>query len=348
MTTRQNAVAQEAMYAEMAAMDNQDEPLENYSDRLVGALYRAGFVITPVVLPTDALGEAAVSGVADTGNPKHVWDFLIPRVMAKPLPSDAVICKNEKTESDDALMLRVAREEIKRQAAEIERLQHWQRAVDDACTVSWVIVTDDARETVKALIARECQIALDPLVSSDAQALIDRGREEANKGGGMLQKQKSSKLREITKADVSRAERWLNEAPRELKRNEYHKVKMLCKQVIRVLRRKETESACNNTEARSLNAEIERLKTRLEVSAYHPYDGIVSRDATIKLQDERIAELQADAARYRYIRTHRIGIKWCELYAGGPLLDGVIDSMMTEAGPSPINSAALHAAAQKE
>ncbi len=45
-------------------------------------------------------------------------------------------------------------------------------------------------------------------------------------------------------------------------------------------------------------AEIEYLKARLEVSAYHPYDGIVSRDATIKLQDERIAELQADAARY--------------------------------------------------
>lgn len=120
------------------------------------------------------------------------------------------------TESDNALMLRVAREEIKRQAAEIERLQHWQRAVDDACTVSWVPVTDDARETVKALIARECQIALDPLVSSDAQALIDRGRKDAE-------------------------------------------------------------------------AEIERLKTRLEVSPDHPYDGIFCRDATIKLQDERIA-----------------------------------------------------------
>ena len=36
-------------------------------------------------------------------------------------------------------------------------------------------------------------------------------------------------------------------------------------------------------------AEIEYLKARLEVSAYHPYDGIASRDATIKLQDERIA-----------------------------------------------------------
>ena len=45
-------------------------------------------------------------------------------------------------------------------------------------------------------------------------------------------------------------------------------------------------------------AEIDHLKARLEVSAYHPYDGIASRDATIKLLDGRIAELQADAARY--------------------------------------------------
>ena len=188
-------------------------------------------------------------------------------------------------------------------------------------------------------------------------------------------------------------------------------------------------------------AEIDRLKTRLEVSPDHPYDGIASRDATIKLQDERIAELrepvnarllemlreatsvlewyedanhirtlhrpgdwvegrkkledegfrmagenyngsetfvengkraeaaavmlravideapqtepdardkaaselQADAARYRYIRTHRIGVKWCELYAGGPLLDGVIDEMLMDAGPCPIDGAALRA-----
>ena len=44
-------------------------------------------------------------------------------------------------------------------------------------------------------------------------------------------------------------------------------------------------------------AEIERLKTRLEVSPDHPYDGIASRDATIKLQDERIAGLKTDASR---------------------------------------------------
>jgi len=93
-------------------------------------------------------------------------------------------------------------------------------------------------------------------------------------------------------------------------------------------------------------AEIEYLKARLEVSAYHPYDGIASRDATIKLQEGRIAELQADAARYRYIRTHRIGVKWCELYAGGPLLDGVIDSFISAANPKPIKHAALRATAE--
>ena len=93
-------------------------------------------------------------------------------------------------------------------------------------------------------------------------------------------------------------------------------------------------------------AEIEYLKARLEVSAYHPYDGIVSRDATIKLLDGRIAELQADAARYRYIRTHRIGVKWCKLYAGGPALDGVIDEMMAPGTLGPFDSAALRATAE--
>ena len=93
-------------------------------------------------------------------------------------------------------------------------------------------------------------------------------------------------------------------------------------------------------------AEIDRLKTRLEVSPDHPYDGIVSRDATIKLLDGRIAELQADAARYRYIRTHRIGVKWCKLYAGGPALDGVIDEMMAPGTLGPFDSAALRATAE--
>ena len=44
--------------------------------------------------------------------------------------------------------------------------------------------------------------------------------------------------------------------------------------------------------------------------------------------EARVAELETDAARYRYIRTHRIGVKWCELYACGPGLDAAIDAMM--------------------
>lgn len=52
-----------------------------------------------------------------------------------------------------------------------------------------------------------------------------------------------SKLRTPTKADMDNAERWLAEAQRNLRINEYHRVKLLCKQVIRALRRKDGESA---------------------------------------------------------------------------------------------------------
>ena len=52
-----------------------------------------------------------------------------------------------------------------------------------------------------------------------------------------------SKLRTPTKTDMDNAERWLTEAQRNLRVNEYYRVKLLCKQVIRALRRKETESA---------------------------------------------------------------------------------------------------------
>jgi len=46
-----------------------------------------------------------------------------------------------------------------------------------------------------------------------------------------------------------------------------------------------------------------------------------------KLLEERDA-LTRDAERYRWIREHRIGVKWCELYAGGPALDEAVDSTM--------------------
>ena len=51
----------------------------------------------------------------------------------------------------------------------------------------------------------------------------------------------ATKLRTPTKKDMDNAERWLNEAKYNLTIKEYHRVKLLCKQVIRALRRKETE-----------------------------------------------------------------------------------------------------------
>jgi hypothetical protein len=54
---------------------------------------------------------------------------------------------------------------------------------------------------------------------------------------------KSKKLRTPPKVDMDKAERWLADAQYNLERNEYHRVKMKCKQVIRILRRKETEGA---------------------------------------------------------------------------------------------------------
>jgi predicted glutamine amidotransferase len=53
---------------------------------------------------------------------------------------------------------------------------------------------------------------------------------------------KKSKLRTPTKTDMENAECWLSEAQYYLTINEYYRVKQLCKQVIRSLRRKDDES----------------------------------------------------------------------------------------------------------
>lgn len=74
----------QVMYAEVCAMDNQDVPAEDYPDRLVDALARAGYAVVPVALPFEVLGEAAMRGVSETGNPKHCWDYLLQRVRVGP------------------------------------------------------------------------------------------------------------------------------------------------------------------------------------------------------------------------------------------------------------------------
>lgn len=69
--------------------------------------------------------------------------------------------------------------EIKRLAADPEQStleKSWRNAVVDACVVNHIAWEDDPRKTLAALIAWETRIALDPAISSAAQALVDRGR----------------------------------------------------------------------------------------------------------------------------------------------------------------------------
>jgi hypothetical protein len=60
--------------------------------------------------------------------------------------------------------------------------------------------------------------------------------------------------------------------------------------------------AANPAAILELCAEVRRLRERLEIDSRHPYDGIDCRDVTIRLQDEVIAGLREDAARYQYLR----------------------------------------------
>lgn len=49
----------------------------------------------------------------------------------------------------------------------------------------------------------------------------------------------------------------------------------------------------------AMKVRVAELKSRLEISPLHNVDGIMARDATIKLQDGRIAELEADRNTWR-------------------------------------------------
>lgn len=73
---------QEAIYQRAEAMDNQDTPLEEWPAKIIEALARAGYAVVPVAVPEGILGEAAIAGVGDTGNPKHAWDYLLARTRA--------------------------------------------------------------------------------------------------------------------------------------------------------------------------------------------------------------------------------------------------------------------------
>jgi len=81
---KQIETPQDAIYEKACAMDNQDVPLEEWPEKMIEGLARAGYAVVPVELPHTLLGEAAMAGVNETGNPKHCWDFLVSRSRAYP------------------------------------------------------------------------------------------------------------------------------------------------------------------------------------------------------------------------------------------------------------------------
>jgi hypothetical protein len=54
----------------------------------------------------------------------------------------------------------------------------WRNAVDQMLLTSEQTASDDPRESIDRLIDWHVSVAMDPLVSSDARALIQRGRDE--------------------------------------------------------------------------------------------------------------------------------------------------------------------------
>lgn len=55
----------------------------------------------------------------------------------------------------------------------------WRDAVEHELTVLHLSCPDDPKKAIQDLISWHCTIALDPAVSSDARALVERGRQEA-------------------------------------------------------------------------------------------------------------------------------------------------------------------------
>jgi hypothetical protein len=65
-------------------------------------------------------------------------------------------------------------DEIQDVLEEIDELRTWRDAVVDACVVNWVPEVGTPRDIVRALLANESRIALDPAVSEEAAKLHAR------------------------------------------------------------------------------------------------------------------------------------------------------------------------------
>ena len=59
-----------------------------------------------------------------------------------------------------------------------EQTNPWRDAVDDELVSLHMVASDDPRESIRRLIDWHCAVQIDPLVSSAAQELIERGKRE--------------------------------------------------------------------------------------------------------------------------------------------------------------------------
>jgi hypothetical protein len=60
-----------------------------------------------------------------------------------------------------------------------EQTNPWRDAVDHELSTLHMVASDDPRESIRRLIDWHCAVQIDPLVSSAAQELIERGKREA-------------------------------------------------------------------------------------------------------------------------------------------------------------------------
>jgi len=68
---------------------------------------------------------------------------------------------------------------IKAALEQPEQTNPWRDAVDHELSTLHMVASDDPRESIRRLIDWHCAVQIDPLVSSAAQELIERGRREA-------------------------------------------------------------------------------------------------------------------------------------------------------------------------
>lgn len=97
-----------------------------------------------------------------------------PAQPARPFPPDVLIAADQTLAHTPEPLRACTRGKAPAQPA-----GKWRDTVDDMLSVCHMVASDDPRESIDRLINWHVSVHMDPLVSSEAQALIDRGRREA-------------------------------------------------------------------------------------------------------------------------------------------------------------------------